>query len=612
MRALLFFLPGLTLVLAACATAPPSEPDPGVDSFQREVAPFPVRDEHGNLYDHSFLGGLLVPRPQFVDINGDGLLDLFVQERHGELIHFENVGTAREPEFVWRTDRFQELDIGEWFRFVDLDGDGRWDLMAEERFSHIRVFHNTGPRDVPRFELIPDTLRDVEGTPIFADRQNIPSVTDIDCDGTLDLFLGRVDGTLTRYEEVDRETEHGLPRFRQVTDRFEGIEIFGRVGDPPPTLHGANSMAWHDLDGDGVQDLFWGDFFEPSLLYIENTGSCPNFSLRSPLRLIPTEGPPIATSGFNAPTFADLNGDGRKDLFIGVLGGAYNPSADAATNFHHYERTEDRSFRLVTRRFLTGIDVGSESHVAFADLNGNGLLDMVVGSKMDPRDQATGRLFHYRNNGAPDAPAFQLADTLTLADSYHYAPAFADLWDDGRPALALGTWNDGVHFYRHTGEGEAFSFEAEPELTVELTRGSHTVPALADLNGNGLLDLLVGKSNGQLSHYRNVGTAEAPNFELVTDTFQDIDVGRRSAPTFVDLDGNGHLDLVVGSEDGELFLFRNRDSAQEPHWDRDEALQLRLHRNSTPTFAEIFGDDVAHLFAGGVSGGVQFYRRLPE
>ena len=598
-----------SLVPGGCATAPPSEADPG-ERFLREVAPFPVQDEHGEPYDHPFLGGLLVPRVQFVDINGDGLLDLFLQERHGELIHFENVGTPREPRFVWRTDHFQELDIGEWFRFVDLDGDGRWDLMAEERFSHIRVFHNTGPADDPRFELIPDTLRDVEGTPIFADRQNIPSVTDIDCDGTLDLFLGRVDGTLTRYEEVDRETEHGLPRFRQVTDRFEGIEIVGRVGDPPPTLHGANSMAWHDLDGDGVQDLFWGDFFEPSLLIIENTGSCPNFSLRSPLRLTPTEGPPIATSGFNAPAFADLNGDGRRDLFIGVLGGAYNPSADAATNLHHYQRTEDRSFRLVTRRFLTAIDVGSESTVNFADLNGNGLLDMVVGSKMDPRDQATGRLFHYRNEGSASEPAFQLADTLTLAESYHYAPTFADLWDDDRPALVLGTWNDGVHFYRHTGE-EGLDFETEPEFSVELTRGSHTVPALADLNGNGLLDLLVGKSNGQLSHFRNVGDPGAPRFELVTDSFHDIDVGRRSAPTFVDMDGDGQLELVVGSEDGELFLYRNLGTLEDPRWERDEGFQLRLHRNATPAFAEIFGDSVPHLFAGGISGGVQFYRRPP-
>jgi len=607
---------GLALGVGGCAAAGSAGegervgPGSGVapppsSGYVREIAPFPVVDVDGTPYEHPFLGGLLVPRVQFVDLDGSGILDLFLQERSGELMHFRNEGTSSEPRFVWGTDRFQELDIGEWFRFVDLYGNGRPDLLAEERFSFIRAFQNVATPEGPRFELVPDTLRDVEGRPIFADRQNIPSVTDLDCNGLLDLFLGRIDGTLARYEETERVEEGELSRFRLVTERFAGIEIIGQIG----TLHGANSMAWADLDRDGAMDLFWGDYFEPSLLLLENTVPCPGFNVRSDPVLVPTEGPAISTSGFNAPAFGDLDGDGREDLFIGVLGGAFNPARTAADNLHHYRQTPEGRFRLVTERFLHGVDVGSESSVALVDLDGNGTLDLVMGNKIDPMELGTGRLHVYRNTGTPTAPEFRFADTLSLAPVYHYAPAFGDLWGEGRPGLVLGTWNRGIQFYRNVSTGDELRFEADTTLTLTLTRGSHATPALADLDGNGLLDLYVGRSSGEISHYRNVGTPSEPRFELETDTFQEIDVGRRSAPTFVDLDGNGLLDLVIGSERGGAVLYRNVGTSTEPRFQEDPEWQVPLHRYSLPAFGDLTGDGRPELLSGGLSGGVQFYRR---
>src|SRR5690606_10643895 len=133
------------------------------------------------------LGGFDVPRPQLVDIDGDGDLDLFLQERSGELVFFEREGDR----WTWRTDQFQDLDVGEWFRFVDLDGDGLWDLLGETRYSHVRAWRNTGTRSEPRLVLAADSLRDADGRAIFADRQNILNLADIDCNGRLDLFIGR-------------------------------------------------------------------------------------------------------------------------------------------------------------------------------------------------------------------------------------------------------------------------------------------------------------------------------------------------------------------------------------------------------------------------------------
>ncbi len=591
--------------LIGCATTPSGEPV-GPDEWVRDVYPFTVLDEDGEPYEHPFLGGLVVPRPQFVDLDGDGDPDLFLQERSGELIYFENVGTPEEPAFRWRTDRFEDLEVGEWFKFIDLNRDGRLELLSELPFSYMRVYRNEGTPEAPRFEVAVDSIRTPEGRPIFSDRQNIPHLADLDCNGRWDLFLGRVDGMITHYREV--ETEHEFPRFEHVTDRFENIEIIGQIG----TLHGANAMSFIDMTGDGALDLLWGDFFEPSVLLIENTGGCPDYDLDNPPEPLFTPDGNISTSGHNVPVPADLSGDGQMDLILGVLGGAFNPNLTASNNLHHYTRGDDGLFRKVTERFLNGVDVGTESIIDVVDLNGNGLLDLAVGNKIDPVHNRTGRLYLFMNEGGASEPRFQLADSLTLETIYHYAPVFGDLYGDGRAHLALGTWNDGVHFYRNVGSDGAVAFERDPDLEVRLTRGSHAVPALGDLTGNGLLDLVVGKSSGQLSYYRNVGSAERPEFELESDAFFEIDAGRRSAPYLADMTGDGLLDLLIGREEAGALLYRNVGTAEDPAFELDESFRLDTHPLSRPVPAELTDDGHRHLLTGTAGGGILYFGRIPR
>ena len=589
------------------AGASPSDPagDAPPAAFQRVIAPFAVLNEHGEAYAHPFLGGLDVPRPQLVDIDGDGDLDLFVQERSGELMHFENVGSPQEARYEWRTDAFHGLDIGEWSRIVDVDGDGLLDVLGEQRYSYVRYYRNTGSAQQPRFALVRDTIRNVDGTAVFSDRQNIPQAVDLDCDDRLDLFLGRVDGTITRYEQADSDADD--PRFHFVTDRFEGIEIIGQlVGS---MRHGANSMFFADADGDGDLDLYWGDFFEPGVLLIENTGSCTNPSLRSSPRPLVADGDSIATSGYNAPYLADIDADGDLDVFLGVLGGAFNPNRTAADNLHFYERLPDGSLTLRTARFADGIDVGAESVPAFADLDGDGDLDMVIGNKIDPTTLRSARLFLFRNEGTRTAPRFQLADTLDMPGSYHFSPAFADLNGDGLVDMLLGTWNEGVQFLRNEGSHTAPRFVADTARTIRLTRGSNSTPALVDIDGDGDLDLFIGEASGEVNFYRNTGSASDARFELVSDAFDGVDVGRRSHPAFFDEDGDGDFDLLLGREEGGSLFYRNEGTPAEPRFVQDTAFVQPLHAGASPVLADLDGDGVPELITGGLSGGVTYYRR---
>ena len=509
--------------------------------FERQVYPFEVRDASGTPYDHPFLGGFNLPRPQFADIDGDGDLDLFVQELTGAIKFFEHTGTATAPRFVWRTDRYDDLDIGEWYRFIDLDEDGDLDLLGEERFSYIRYFRNEGSPQNPVFTLVTDSLKDASGQPLFADRQNIPNLTDIDCDGLLDLFIGRIDGTVLRYESVGMDDDN-IPRFQLLTERFEDIEIVAQIG----TLHGANTLNFNDVDGDGDEDLFWGDYFEPGLLLIRNTGSCASPVFRGEPLSFPLDDP-VRTSGYNAPVFADLDGDGDDDLFIGVLGGAFNPNHTAADNFYFLE-ADAGAFTVRTQRFLTSIDVGSESIPAFADLDADGDLDML-----------------------------------------------------------LGTWNKGLAFYRNTGTAAAPAFTLEEETYIKLTRGSNSTPALVDIDADGDLDLFIGESSGELNFYRNTGDAATPAFDLVTDKFADLDVGRRSAPTFIDLDRDGDQDMIVGREADGLAFFRNTGTPQEAVFAADSSFALPVPIYTVPVFADLDADGDADFVSGGLGGGLVFF-----
>jgi hypothetical protein len=602
-------LPFAAVLLCACAAAGRSQDARGGGrtlGYERVVAPVAVLDENGRPYEHPFLGGFDVPRPQFVDIDGDGDLDLFVQERSRDVMFFENTGSPAEPRLVWRSDRWQDLDIGEWYRFVDVDGDRAYDVLGEAPFSHVRLYRNAGDARRPRLVLAADTLRDVEGRPIFADRQNIANAVDLDCDGLLDLFLGRVDGTITRYEAVSRGADHGVPRFRFVTDRFEDIEIVAQIGT---RRHGANTMYFADHDGDGDLDLYWGDFFEPGVLLIRNQGVCPSPNLRSvPEAIRDFAGDAILTSGYNAPAFADLDGDGAQDLFIGVIGGAFNPNRTSANNFLHYERTA-RGFEARSTRFLSQLDVGSESTVSFGDINGDGLADMVVGSKLDPRVLSHARLYLFMQERDSGQPRYRLADTVDLAPSYHYAPALADLNGDGRMDILLGTWNDGVLLYWNEGTPQQPRWVQDTARTIRLTRGSNTAPALADIDSDGDLDLFAGEAAGTINFYRNAGSPAEPRFELVSDEFENIDVGRRSHPAFYDLDDDGDLDLIAGRDEGGLAFFRNAGTRTEPRFVPDEQFLLPLPPLAAPVFHDLTEDGRKELVLGNLSGGIVVYRR---
>ena len=586
----------LTIVFAA---AIPIHAQP----WERQVYSIPIEDGAGS-YEHPLVGGLNTPTIDFGDVDADGDLDLFIQDISDELIFFENLGSN---EFEFRSSRFLDLSVASWFSVVDINADGYADILADQPSNAIRLYLNDGNAGITSFSRVADTLRDINGSTVSPDLASRPAIYDFDCDDKLDLFMGRQDGTITRYE-VETIDSLGVPTFAFVEDRFQDIQIIGGPGKTGRgSAHGANALAVGDLNNDQIPDLIWGDFFEPSLVQFENIGSCVNFDLERISDTLTTNNAGLfLTGGLNTPVLVDYDGDQDDDLFAGVLS---NQARDAVANLYHFERTTT-GYDLQTDRFVHTFDVGKKSKPAFADLDGDLDLDLLIGNDITTEGNA-GSITFLENTGTSQQPEFAVRDSsyFMVNHGFGLAPTLGDLDDDGDNDLLVGSFSGLVAFYRNEGTPDSASFSLQTLDILGDDVGSASTPVLVDLDSDGDLDLAVGESSGAMNYYENTGTPSSAVF-TGGNLFAGIDVGQRSTVTFFDLDQDGDLDAAIGSQRSGVATYENIGSATSPSFQLADTLELYFPREAAPASADIDNDGDTDILFGLDGGGLMLYRNL--
>ncbi|MEM7035625.1 MAG: T9SS type A sorting domain-containing protein [Bacteroidota bacterium] len=184
--------------------------------------------------------------PRFVDLDGDGDQDLFVGEYGGDMIYFQNTGTATAPFFGNGGQRnpfnLQPCNQQAWLTFGDLDGDGDMDMLAGENGGKFQYIENIGTATAPDFtSSIPNGFG-LNSTQVSC----MPYLIDIDGDGDLDIFASEDGGNVLYFENTGTST---VPAFAAPLQNPMGINAGYGIAYP----------AFVDIDADGDMDLFLGE-----------------------------------------------------------------------------------------------------------------------------------------------------------------------------------------------------------------------------------------------------------------------------------------------------------------------------------------------------------------
>ena len=294
--------------------------------------------------------------PEFIDIDSDGDLDLFIGTAtdlsefpiNGKVKFYENIGNDSNLEPIWNLVNSEFLGGNAGYNlsldFGDIDADGDYDMLVGEYNGTIRIYLNAGDEFEPNFSeysLINDI--DLSGN-------SIPKLIDIDNDLDLDLFIGQSTGNISFYENIGSNENYD---FILVSSNYNDISVSNK-----------SSIDFFDIDNDEDYDLIVGSQYE-NIFFYENIGDSyePDFQFDSS-KVFPT-------LGFNlVPAFISHNQ--QKKLLVGTsTGGAYLVDLEFCSNYGDYNN--DTIINVIDIVYLVNVIINNNSvyNNCTFDLNGD-------------------------------------------------------------------------------------------------------------------------------------------------------------------------------------------------------------------------------------------------
>jgi hypothetical protein len=421
---------------------------------------------------------------------------------------------------------------------ADFNGDGTDDIAVSDRIGGVNVLLGDGHGSFapPVFYPAGQNLRGI-------------AVADFNKDGKLDIFLADGDAN--------------------------AVQILLGNGDgtfqPPLTFPAGTQptdIAVGDLNGDGLPDVVVTQRFDTNiavLLHTEQGG------LAAPVFYAVNLNP-------SAIAIADYNRDGKMDLAVSNAGVDADPGHTVSLLLGNGDGTfqPKTDFEVGSQPFdLTSADFNNDGTMDLATANfGDGTASVLIGNGDGTFQPAA----HYPTTGSYGITAFRFGpcDEISLAvagggtsilvgsGDGTFTPAQAAYVPAGLQ-LAAGEFNgdelgdltviseNGIALLFGEGHG---SFHAAHNFVAAVGCSSDpSDAAVGDLNEDGIPDLVVGNSSagGGCQFTFGVflgdghGNLEGGVWYDVDSAAVDVQLG--------DLNGDGHLDLVVTTPTGELYVF---------------------------------------------------------